>query len=143
MKDKLREDRRDAIAKAIADCIGHGMREKCERHADAVLAILDAKGDGGANVPTFDLDAMAWEQIKKAASESEWIPSEYMANDWHYDVCEYLRKGAPAHPARPGVVSDEDVATACRKYYNCGHPGYPPVFEGMRAALEHFVRNRK
>jgi len=48
MKDKLREDRRDAIAKAIADAIGHGMREKCERHADAVLAVLDAEGDGGA-----------------------------------------------------------------------------------------------
>ena len=43
------------------------------------------------------------------------------------------------HPARSGVVSDEDVETACRKYYNCGHPVYPPVFEAMRAALEHFV----
>lgn len=31
---------RDAIAKAIADAIGHGMREKCERHADAVLAVV-------------------------------------------------------------------------------------------------------
>lgn len=30
----------DAIAKAIADAAGHGMREKCERHADAVLAIV-------------------------------------------------------------------------------------------------------
>ena len=30
----------DAIAKAIADAIGHGMREKCERHADAVLAVV-------------------------------------------------------------------------------------------------------
>jgi hypothetical protein len=33
-------DLRDAIAKAIADSIGHGMREKCQRHADAVLKVV-------------------------------------------------------------------------------------------------------
>jgi len=33
-------DLRDAIAKAVADVIGHGMREKCERHADAVMAVV-------------------------------------------------------------------------------------------------------
>lgn len=63
--------------------------------------------DVEVDVPTFDLDAMAWEQIKKAAAESEWIPSEYMANDWHYDVCEYLRKGAPTYPpAQPTKLGD-------------------------------------
>jgi len=54
-----------------------------------------------------------------------------------------LHVGACAHPAPYGVVSDEDVKTACRKYYNCGHPVYPPVFEGMRAALESYERDRK
>jgi hypothetical protein len=43
----------------------------------------------------------------------------------------------PPQPVRS--VSDEDVELACCKYYNCGHPVYPPVFEGMRAALEHFA----
>jgi hypothetical protein len=38
MKDDLRDD----IAKAIADTIGHGMREKCLKHADAALAVIDA-----------------------------------------------------------------------------------------------------
>lgn len=33
-------DLHDAIAKAVADVIGHGMREKCERHADAVMAVV-------------------------------------------------------------------------------------------------------
>lgn len=33
---------RERIAKAIADHIGHGMAEKCEGHADAVLAALSA-----------------------------------------------------------------------------------------------------
>src|ERR1700761_6443235 len=31
---------RDAIAKAIADSVDHGMREKCERQADAVMAVV-------------------------------------------------------------------------------------------------------
>lgn len=31
---------RDAIAKALADSAGHGMREKCERQADIVLAVV-------------------------------------------------------------------------------------------------------
>jgi hypothetical protein len=37
--EKLRDD----IAKAIADVIGHGMREKCHAHAAAVLSILDSQ----------------------------------------------------------------------------------------------------
>lgn len=33
----------DAIAKSIADVVGHGMREKCSVHADAVLAVVFPK----------------------------------------------------------------------------------------------------
>jgi hypothetical protein len=49
----------------------------------------------------------------------------------------FERSIQPPQPVRS--VSDEDVELACCKYYNCGHPVYPPVFEGMRAALEHFA----
>lgn len=48
----------------------------------------------------IDLDALAWAQIKQAASESMWMPPEYMANDWHSDVCEFLRKGPVAFDVR-------------------------------------------
>ena len=34
-----------------------------------------------------------WESIKKAASESTWIPKEYYMNDWVSDVCRFLREG--------------------------------------------------
>ena len=37
-------DLKDIIAKALADKVGHGMREKCEGHADAVIAALTAAG---------------------------------------------------------------------------------------------------
>ena len=40
---------RDKIAKAIADHIGHGMAEKCEGHADAAIAALQAD-DAGAEL---------------------------------------------------------------------------------------------
>lgn len=41
--------------------------------------------------PTFDLDALAWESIKQAASESNWMPKEYCMNEWVSDVCAFLR----------------------------------------------------
>ena len=44
-------------------------------------------------VPTIDLDKSAWEAIKTAANESEWMPEEYAMNDWVADVCRHLRKG--------------------------------------------------
>jgi hypothetical protein len=44
-------------------------------------------------VPTYDLDTLAWESIKKAADMSSWIPPDYYMNHWVYDVCEYLQNG--------------------------------------------------
>jgi hypothetical protein len=59
------------------------------------------------DIPTFDLDKLAWENIKKAASESKWMPPEYMANDWEYDVCEFLRNGhAQPSPNKADVPND-------------------------------------
>lgn len=49
--------------------------------------------------PTIDLDASAWQSIKEAASQSPWMPSEYMMSEWVSDVCGFLR--APA--ALPGA----------------------------------------
>lgn len=43
--------------------------------------------------PVIDLDQLFWEDIKKAASESNWIPPEYVMNHWVADVCEFLRRG--------------------------------------------------
>lgn len=41
----------------------------------------------------IDLDARDWEAIQKAADESNWMPSEYMRNDWVADVCNFLKFG--------------------------------------------------
>lgn len=48
----------------------------------------------------IDLEALAWAQITQAASESTWMPPEYMANDWLSDVCDFLRKGPAAFDVR-------------------------------------------
>lgn len=45
------------------------------------------------DIPCIDLDKEFWKAIKKAAHDSEWIPPEYMMNDWVADVCTYLKKG--------------------------------------------------
>jgi hypothetical protein len=44
----------------------------------------------------WDLSAIMWEGIQKAASESNWLPKEYFANDWASDVQNFLRYG-PDH----------------------------------------------
>lgn len=49
------------------------------------------------DIVEVDLDRLAWEQIKEAASNSDWIPDwipeYYYMNDWVHDVCEFLKKG--------------------------------------------------
>jgi len=63
----------DAIAKAIADAQGHGMREKCERHADAVLAIVGPQllanassspngGRGGVEGVVPSIERIGWDK---------------------------------------------------------------------------------
>jgi hypothetical protein len=54
------------------------------------VAALTAPSSVTEAAQVMDLDALAWEQVKRAASESKWIPPEYMVNDWVSDVCEFL-----------------------------------------------------
>jgi hypothetical protein len=64
--------------------------------ADAIRelrALLDAPIEN-----VIDLDVSTWEQIKQAASESTWMPPEYMRNEWVSDVCQFLREGPAAEP---------------------------------------------
>lgn len=51
------------------------------------------KKENKNEIVTIDIDKEMWESIKKAASESNWIPEEYFNNDWVYDVCEFLKNG--------------------------------------------------
>jgi len=46
-----RDELRAAVAKAIADVIGHGMREKCYAHADAALATFQGGTEGPVLMP--------------------------------------------------------------------------------------------
>jgi len=143
MKDKLRELVKEWLCKGeyaktsgAPRCGGQMIED-----ANELLAILDTEGDDGA-VPVA---VQTRYQGPNKTVNTDWRPCSFAhaqaVKDARCDVTEirYLY----THPARSGVVSDEDVATACRKYYNCGHPVYPPVFEGMRAALESYERSRK
>lgn len=58
-----------------------------------IIQILDTcqKMDA-SKAATIDLDATAWDQIKEAASQSAWMPPEYMMNEWVADVCAFLRE---------------------------------------------------
>jgi len=45
--------------------------------------------------PVVDLSQADWESIQQAASDSPWMPKEYMQNDWVSDVCSFLRDPRP------------------------------------------------
>lgn len=66
---------------------------------DAFLAPREA-------VTVIDLDKADWEALCKAATESSWMPPEYMRNEWVSDCCRFLREGpstfaVSAAPAKP------------------------------------------
>lgn len=59
----------------------------------------------------IDLDAVDWETIQQAADESNWMPNEYMRNDWVADVCNFLKYGrADTSPPAPVAVSLNESA---------------------------------
>lgn len=41
----------------------------------------------------WDLEKDAWQQVKDAAADSNWIPKEYCMNEWLADICRFLRYG--------------------------------------------------
>ena len=157
MNDKLRElaDRLDVLSTAAAECrwSEFSMRIPAEpkRDADLVMAsaavelrayaaILDAEGDGGA------VAVQTRYQGPNKTVNTNWRPCSFAhaqaVKDARCDVTEirYLY----THPARSGVVSDEDVDAIGFALIKAGWR--PPLGKGetsMRAALESFMGNRK
>lgn len=59
----------------------------------------------------IDLDAVDWETIQQAADESNWMPNEYMRNEWVADVCNFLKYGrADTSPPTPVAVEIDERA---------------------------------
>lgn len=67
----------------------------------------------------IDLDAVAMQQMRQAAAESTWMPSEYTSNDWIADVCRWLRDGPPA--AAPQAEPSAALIRAYNSGYMQGH----------------------
>jgi len=95
---------------------------------DELLEILDAEGDGGA---------APCEAMKLLIAIRE---DDYLSDSSRHRI-DTLRN---THPARSGVVSDEDVETACAAYINNPYLSAREEMRiSMRAALESFMENRK
>lgn len=121
----------------------------------AQAAILDAEGDGVAvGVPPED----RFEQFVAAAIARSREPlrelGEYLTrvlDEHQWPTADRLLLQLATHPARSGVVSDEDVEVACEAYedvyeaeIHLGSPMYTDNKpQAMRAALESYERNRK
>lgn len=89
-----------AVAKEYA-----GTQQLREHIAGILRPILGSEYDCDA----FDLDEMSWASIKKAATESNWIPPDYYAGDWVSDVCNFLKNGEKGVDATLGAVTDAEI----------------------------------
>ena len=93
----------ESFAAYVADSPNAIMRAR----AKELRALLDAPAEN-----VIDVSASDWAAIQEAASESTWMPPEYMRNDWVSDVCRFLREGAAAQLGAEGFyqqVTDADI----------------------------------
>ena len=58
-----------------------------DAYSAGVSTALEARLPAG---DVIDLSQLSWQAIQSAASESTWMPPEYMMNDWVSDVCSFL-----------------------------------------------------
>jgi len=81
----------------------------------AALVIDRALSPVVDGVPVIDLDKEFFRQMCDAAGQSNWIPPEYMVNDWVADCCDFLRNGRKVTQPTADAATVERVAKAiCR-----------------------------
>lgn len=56
----------------------------------------------------IDVDAIDWQRLLDAVAKSQWMPAEYIRNDWMSDLCDFLENG----PAPEPVVSVQEMKTS-------------------------------
>lgn len=85
---------------------------------DEVQALLAAPVVERQEPVVIDLDAVDWETIQQAADESNWMPNEYMRNEWVADVCNFLKYGLAdaSPPASVSAVLPEPFAWYTEDY---------------------------
>lgn len=117
-ESKLYTDRAAAVQAAADEC-----RKQIGVWEERLVALATEP------TPVLDLDANDWETIKQAASESTWMPPEYMRNDWVSDVCKFLRGEQPTEPTTPCFVCKKPVTGHVDEYCcdgrDCGCMGKP------------------
>jgi len=152
MKDKLME-----LAEHWERHYHHGGAMEYMQCANELRAILDAEGDGVAVSvsPEDRFEQFVAAEIARSPEPlrelGEYLTRVLDEDQWPTADRLLLQLATHPHPARSGVVSEEDVQAACEKYND--------VYEGeiilgalyatdngkqaMRAALESYERSRK
>lgn len=85
----------------------------------------------------IDLDAVDWETIQQAADESNWMPNEYMRNEWVADVCNFLKYGRAdiSPPAPVAVVLPKDPEKSFLEWAST-LPSPPRCLQSYLAAID-------
>ena len=152
MKDKLREFLKTGTRKTVmrgsngwrypnGEGWGHSWNEEVVEFNAKKLdaALIDAEGDGGA------VDRV--EAHKSYDAIDRWLRNN-MDDEEYAEYSTGLDRvfSYNTHPARSGVVSDEDAGEVLRRFegtVNDGGVDYLCRRGRMRAALESYERNRK
>lgn len=125
-----REALKESISKAIADAAGHGLREKCERHADAVLDVLEQRDQAIR-------DAAVRTRVVDRADAQSLFKEEDVARLWKVarehdctipdEALDAMRAALIASLAAPSAtVQDRFVKVGTARTEGCMHFTYLP-----------------
>ena len=81
-----------------------------------ILAALEPVAAPDHDVVEIDLRAAMMEQIEEAASQSPWVPPEYMMNEIISDCCTFLREARAPDPAAIREAALREAAAECDRH---------------------------
>lgn len=98
--NELVERKRRLLGGDMSDCQCTESEQICAIRLNAeierlqwVLEMMPSDPNELTDVMVIDVDQAMWDEIKSSAEESQWMPKEYVMNDWVSDVCNFLRNG--------------------------------------------------
>jgi hypothetical protein len=97
------------------------------------LAQVEVRGE-----EVIRLDELNWKALVDAAGRSQWMPQEYVINDWHADLCRWLEHG-------PVIEVQGTIEDLAQQWDGCMYDapgGEMDIGQAIRQAGERMLKQR-
>ncbi|MES2902701.1 MAG: hypothetical protein V4696_00805 [Pseudomonadota bacterium] len=136
-----------AIEREIERLLGDDpvcMGRVCSGTVEAIAALAKPSTTPDVAENVIDLEKTGFQLLVEAVAQSNWIPPEYMANDWLSDCCHFLRTGegiqanALASLSAQLAVKDEALRAARQRWelYSGGELGMGQTDIALMAQID-------